>query len=305
MNNEINVFSGFDGISCGHIALDRADIIVASYRSSELLTIPKGKKGKIKPNPAVCITQYNYPDTIQLGDIRLIDGTPLRGKIQLLLIGSPCQSFSRAGNWDGFDGKSGLLWEGIRLKNEIQPEYWLFENVEMKKEWEDIISNELGVPAIHINSSLVSAQNRPRVYWTNIPYTPIIDKEIMLGDVIPGAICGTNTHGRKIPEHFRALGGYKYKNIGWEDNTKHKGYCLTTVRGHYRNIQGKVIGYTPEDCETLQTLPKGYTDVPGVCNTTIHEVIGNGWTIDVLVMAFFKNLPWASKVKENILIKSI
>jgi site-specific DNA-cytosine methylase len=291
MNNGINVFSGFDGISGCHLGLDRASIRVASYRSSELLVING------KPNPAVLITQYNYPDTIQLDDIRNINGYLLRGLIDLFVGGSPCQSFSNAGSRDGFNGKSGLFWEWVRLWKEIQPEYWLLENVEMKKEWEDIISDTLGVPAIHINSSLVSGQNRPRVYWTNIPYTPIEDRHIMLSDVILGAKCGTNKHGRRIPEHLRIPGGIKWKGIGWEDNTKDKGYCLTQNRGYYRNIMGEVMGYTPEDAEALQTITKGYTDVPGVCNTKRHEALGNGWTIDVLVLAFFKNLPWASELK--------
>jgi DNA (cytosine-5)-methyltransferase 3A len=297
MNKGINVFSGFDGISCCHIGLDRAGIKVASYRASELLMIPKDKKGKLKPNPAVRITQYNYPNTIQLGDIRLIDGNPLRGKIQLLVAGSPCQTFSNAGQRTGFDGSSGLLLDWIRIKNECQPEFWLLENVEMKKEWEDIISNLLGVPAIHINSSLVSGQNRPRTYWTNIPYTPIIDKCILLGDDVLGAVCGTNKHGKSIGPNPNKPGKFLYKHNGWKDMTQYKGCCLVCGRGHYRNIQGEVKGYTPEDAERLQRLPNGYTGVPGICNTDRHKVIGNGWTVDVLVEAFFKNLPWASELK--------
>ena len=303
MYKGINVFSVFDGISCCHLGLDKAGVMVQSYISSELLVI-NGRNGKLKPNPAIFITQYNYPKTIQLGDIRLIDGKPLRGLIQLFVGGSPCQSFSNAGMREGFDGKSGLFWQWVRLWKEIQPEYWLLENVEMRKEWEDIISDTLGVPAIHINSDLVSGQNRPRVYWTNIPYTPIEDHEIMLSDVILGAKCGTNKHGKLVPDHLRVsnLKGkiVKYKNIGWEDSIRDKGCCLVTSRGHYRNIQGEVIGYTPENAEALQTVPKGYTDVPGVSNTSRYEVLGNGWTVDVLVEAFFKNLPWV--VKSNISI---
>jgi site-specific DNA-cytosine methylase len=301
MKKGINVFSGFDGISCCHIGLERAGVEVASYRASELLMIPKDKKANLKPNPAVLITQYNYPDTIQLGDIRNIDGTPLKGKIQLMVAGSPCQTFSNAGLRTGFDGSSGLLLDWVRLKNQIQPEFFLLENVEMKKEWEDIISDLLGVPAIHINSSLVSSQNRARVYWTDIPYTPIEDKGIMLSDQVLGAICGTNKHGKLVPEHLRVPGHegklVKYKANGWVDMVGAKGCCLVTSRGHYRNIQGKVMGYTPEDAEGLQTLPLGYTDVPSVCNTDRHRSIGNAWTVDILVEAFFKNLPWASELK--------
>jgi site-specific DNA-cytosine methylase len=298
-NNGINVFSGFDGISCCHIGLARAGIIVKSYMASELLLINK------KHNPSIRITQANYPDTIQLGDIRLIDGRPLKGRIDLFAGGSPCQSFSNAGLRNGFNGKSGLFWEWVRLWKEIDPTFWILENVEMKKEWEDIITNILGVPAIHINSSLVSGQNRPRVYWTNIPYTPIVDKGILLGDQVLGAICGTNKHGKLIPEYLRTPGGSKWKHNGWEDMIQYKACCLVTSRGHYRNIQGKVMGYTPEDAEALQTLPKGYSNVPGVSNTARHQALGNGWTVDVLVEAFFKNLPWASKLKVQPKIKNV
>ena len=154
-----------------------------------------------------------------------------------------------------------------------------------------------------MNSELVSGQSRPRVYWTNIPYTRIKDKEIMLGDVVLGAICGTNTHGKLIPKHLRVEGGPKYKHRGWEDSIKNKACCLVRGRGHYRNIQGEVKGYTPEDAEGLQNVPKGYTGVPGVSNTARHEALGNGWTVDVLVEAFFKNLPWATKVGNEVINK--
>lgn len=293
---EINVFSGFDGISCCHLGLDRAGIGVGWYFSSELFTI-LNKSGKEVPNPAVRITQHNYPGTTQVGDIRNIDGRPLRGLIHLMAGGSPCQSFSNAGPRDGFEGKSGLFWEWIRLWKEIQPMYWILENVEMKKEWEDIITETLGVTPYHINSDLVSGQNRPRVYWTNIPYTEITDKKIMLSETVLGAKCGTNKHGDLIPQYLRTPGGPKWENKGWEDCSRDKGYCLVRSRGHYRNIQGEVVGYTPEDAEALQRIPKGYTNVPGISNTSRHECLGNAWTVDVLVEAFFKNLPWATKEK--------
>jgi len=203
--NGIIALSGFDGIAGGYEALYRAGIKVASYMSSDLLMLEQ-KNGKLKPNPAVLIARANHPDIIELGDIRNIDARFLNGKLDLLLGGSPCQTFSSAGPRTGFDGSSGLLLDWIRIKNEANPTYWLLENVEMKKEWEDIISNLLGVPAIHINSSLVSGQNRPRTYWTNIPYTPITDKEIMLSDQVLGAKCGTNKHGKLVPNISELLG---------------------------------------------------------------------------------------------------
>jgi site-specific DNA-cytosine methylase len=289
--NGIITFSGFDGISGNHIALDRAGVKVKTYIASELLVI----KGKI--NPAIRITQHNYPKTIQLGDISRIDGYSLRGTVNLFAGGSPCQSFSNAGDRKGFDGKSKLFFEWLRLKNEMNPDYWILENVRMKPEWKKFIDDTLGVEGIVINSSVISAQNRPRIYWTNIPYTPIEDHGILLGDVIPGAITGVSKHGKHIPENLRVHGGPKWKNIGWEPNMKNKANCLVTSRGHYKNIQGKIIPFCIQDAEALQTVPKGYTDVPGVSMTDCFHALGNGWTIDVLVEAFYKNLPWATKVK--------
>jgi len=154
---KINVLSLFDGISCGQIALERAGIEVDSYFSSEI------------DKYAMQITMANYPNTIQLGDVREIKAENLP-KIDLLIGGSPCQGFSFAGKQLNFDDpRSKLFFEFVRLKNDVNPTYWLLENNKMKKEYQDIISNYLGVEPIKINSSLVSAQNRERLYWTNIP----------------------------------------------------------------------------------------------------------------------------------------
>ena len=312
MLSNLVVLSLFDGISCGQVALNKVGAKFR-YLASE-----------VHP-PSIRITQANFPDTEQLKDVRHIDGYRLRGIVNLLIGGSPCQCFSMAGTRKGmttitnvevlsltdylklksegfkFKGQSYLFWEFVRLLKEIQPQYFLLENVRMSKKWAKIISDTLGVEPHLINSSLVSGQNRPRLYWTNIPYTPIKDKEIFLGDQVLGAICGTNTHGKLVPEHLRTRNTkgklVKYKHIGWEDSIQNKACCLVTKRGHYRNIQGIVKGYTPEDAEALQRLPNGYTAVDGISNSERHKVIGNGWTVDVLVEAFFKNLPWASELK--------
>jgi DNA-cytosine methyltransferase len=150
-----NVFGAFDGMSCGQIALNKIGIKYKNYYASE-----------IDPY-AISVTQDNYKNTIQLGDIRNIKFEELP-KIDLLLGGSPCQSFSFAGDRSGFDGKSGLFFEYVRVLKETKPTYFLLENVKMKKEWQDIISKELGVEPIEICSSLFSAQQRKRLYWTNI-----------------------------------------------------------------------------------------------------------------------------------------
>ena len=151
----LNVLSLFDGMSCGQLALQKAVIKVNQYFASEI------------DKHAIAVTQHNFPNTKQLGSITELK-TDTLPKIDLLIGGSPCQSFSNAGLRNGFDGKSGLFWEYVRVLKEIKPKYFLLENVKMKQEWQDIISKEIGVEPIEICSSLFSAQQRKRLYWTNI-----------------------------------------------------------------------------------------------------------------------------------------
>ena len=147
----LNVLSLFDGMSCGQIALNRLGIEYNNYFASE-----------IDPH-AIKVTQHNYPNTKQIGSVTEVNGKDLP-KIDLLFGGSPCQSFSNAGRGAGFDGKSGLFWEYVRILKEVKPTYFLLENVKMKKEWQDIISEALGVEPIEINSKFFVPQNRPRLY---------------------------------------------------------------------------------------------------------------------------------------------
>ncbi len=296
MNIIPSAFGAYDGISCGQIGLTRAGIEYLKYFASELPFIEISKRKTI-PNPVIDIVKYHFPKTEFVGDITKVDGTLYKGIVDILLGGSPCQSFSNAGSRDGFNGKSGLFWEYVRIKEEMQPKYYLLENVMMKDKWIHIISDALGRDPYPINSYLVSAQCRPRLYWTNIPYTSIEDKGILLGDVILGAVTGTSKHGRRNPLYGVIPGETKWKNIGWEDNFYNKSRCLVTSVGHYKNTQGHVIRFTPENCEVLQNIPIGYTGVTGLCNTKRIAALGNAWTIDVLVEAFFKNLPWATKMK--------
>jgi DNA (cytosine-5)-methyltransferase 3A len=179
----MNVLSLFDGMSCGQQALERAGINVDNYFASEI------------DKYAMQVTMANYPNTKQLGSVTLVDGYKLP-KIDLLIGGSPCQSFSFAGKRKGmstkceteiltlehylelkaegyeFEGQSYLFWEFMRLLNEVKPTYFLLENVMMGEKWENILSKAIGVNAIEINSALVSAQNRRRLYWTNIGLEP-------------------------------------------------------------------------------------------------------------------------------------
>jgi len=138
---------------------------------------------------AIKIAMKNHPDTIQIGDITKVNGNNYED-VDLLIGGSPCQSFSNAGSRTGFDGKSGLFWQFVRVLKEVKPKYFLLENVKMKKEWRDIITETLGVEPIEIDSALVSAQQRMRLYWTNIPIKnmKIEDKKIYLNDVIGIAV---------------------------------------------------------------------------------------------------------------------
>ena len=153
----LNVLSLFDGISCGQIALERADYKVRQYFASE-----------IKLHAIRC-TQSNYPNTIQLGSVLNVKGSNLP-KIDLLIGGSPCKGISRLNkNQEGLEhSESKLFWEYVRLLEEVKPRYFLLENTHGNKEATQIITETLGVKPISINSKLVSAQNRPRYYWTNI-----------------------------------------------------------------------------------------------------------------------------------------
>ena len=152
----MNVLSLFDGMSCGRIALDRAGVQYDKYFASEIDKF------------AIKVATHNYPDTQQLGDVTQVRGEDLP-EIGLLIGGSPCQGFSFAGKGLNFDDpRSKLFFEFVRLKNELNPRYFLLENVPMKREHQMVISKYLGVEPIVINSALVSAQNRVRYYWTNI-----------------------------------------------------------------------------------------------------------------------------------------
>jgi DNA (cytosine-5)-methyltransferase 3A len=296
----MNVLSLFDGISCGQIALNKANIQYNNYFASEI------DKNAIK------VTQHHYPNTIQLGDVTKIEF--IASKIDLLIGGSPCQSFSSAGNRNGFDGKSGLFWEYVRVLNQVKPTYFLLENVVMKKEWEDIITKELGVEPIKINSSLVSAQNRVRLYWTNIPGVGIPeDRGITLNDVLeidsndnPAAIRGRRLNkatiiGRRLNEAGKRNDYNKdipiTQCLEVRATNTNKSNCLTTVDkdnvltplpiGRHPNAFKDKLPfryYSLLEYERLQTLPEGYTNV--VSTSQAKKMIGNAWTVDVIAHIF-------------------
>ena len=169
----MNVLSLFDGMSCGMIALDRLGIKVDNYYASEI------------DKYAMQVSQANYPDIIHVGDITKLDLSTLP-KIDLLMGGSPCQGFSVAGKGLAFDDpRSALFFEFVKCVNELKPKYFLLENVNMKKEWLQVINEYMGVEGIKINSALVSAQNRQRWYWTNIPTIEQPEQRgIVLSDIL-------------------------------------------------------------------------------------------------------------------------
>lgn len=293
----MNVLSLFDGMSCGQIALARAGIKVDNYFSSEI------------DKYAIKVTQNNYPKTIQLGDIREVKGNNLP-KIDLLIGGSPCQGFSFAGKQLNFnDQRSKLFFEFVRLLKECKPRYFLLENVKMKKEYIEVITKLLGVDPVKINSNLVSAQNRNRIYWTNIPgIKQPEDKKIKLIDILDLNLKDCNigvrvrekskcvrVGGRNSPFGSKQEWDSPFQIISKKGKLKprtEKSGCLTGGAHSGGNHSDMDIlhtplatrRYTPVECERLQTLPDNYTK--GVSNSQRYKMLGNGWTVDVIAYIF-------------------
>jgi site-specific DNA-cytosine methylase len=293
----MKILSLFDGISCARVALERAGIPVEAYYASEI------------DEKAIQVSLKNYPDIIHVGDItKLSVSNPINWNcdngenwesvfkdIDLICGGSPCQSFSLAGNKKGFDGKSGLFWEFARLVKTLQPKYFLLENVKMKQEWQDVISNELGVKPIEINSSLVSGQNRKRLYWTNIPnVTQPTNKEIMLNSVLEKEVDEryylTESNIKNINRKF----GSKGKIL---KSSETKSPTLVAAMGMgggnvpVLTQNGRMRKLTEVECERLQTLPDNYTQ--GINSGARYKAIGNGWTVDVIAHILSFNAPSA------------
>jgi len=297
----MNVLSLFDGMSCGQLALERAGIPIDNYFAAEI------------DKYAIKVTQANFPETVQLGDVTAIDPDSLPD-IDILIGGSPCQGFSFAGKQLNFDDpRSKLFWEYVRLLNALKPKYFLLENVKMKKESMDVITDALGVEPVFINSNLVSAQNRQRYYWTNIPVDKLPDdKGIVLADILEdGHVDRDKSHcidanyfkGGNLKSYFEkhrrqlvfskdgmchvgdADISDKYAYVNRVYHPSGKGPSLVASDGGH--LQPKVSKgtteyrkLTPLECERLQTVPEGYTD--HVSNTQRYKMLGNGWTVDVV-----------------------
>jgi len=261
----MNVLSLFDGMSCGQQALERCGIVVDNYFASEI------------DKHAIAVTMHNYPNTKQLGSVTEVDGYKLP-KIDLLIGGSPCQSFSFAGKRKGmstkceteiltlehylelkaegyeFEGQSYLFWEYMRLLNETKPTYFLLENVMMGEKWEKILSKAIGVNAIEINSALVSAQNRRRLYWTNI-------------GLEPGGLFGDLVSTIKQPKDK----GIMLKDI-LETEVDEK-YYLSQQRIETMLKSERSVPYVDENTNKYNCLLAGYNKIPTDGQYIVHNTM--------------------------------
>lgn len=309
----MNVLSVFDGMSCGQLALQRAGIKVDTYYASEI------------DKPAIQVTTRNFPNTVQLGDVTGVKGSSLQ-PIDLVIGGSPCQGFSFAGKQLNFeDPRSKLFFEFVRLRNECKPRFFLLENVVMKKEYQDTISNLLGCEPIKINSALVSAQNRKRLYWTNIPnVTQPTDKGILLPDILESGVvdrdksyCIDATYHKGGSDGLKA---YLLKSRRQVVFTERRTEDAKAIRREYARF-GK--DFSPRRAKELVPREDGKCNcittaltkehilldeqnyfrkltpvecerlqtVPdnytaGVSNTQRYKMLGNGWTVDVIAHIF-------------------
>lgn len=306
---KIEVLSLFDGISCAQVALKSLGYNVRYYASE----IDKY---------AIQITQKNYPNTIHVGDVKKID--PLKGTIDLLIGGSPCQDLSIAKkNRDGLKGKrSGLFYEYLRILKEARPKYFVLENVaSMSREAKDEITKELGVKPTMINAALVSAQQRKRLFWTNIKGVELPeDREIFLKDIIH------ELRGEPVDEKYFVNAEMKFKKIdikngktsirigkigkggqgdriysidgksialsanGGGRGAKTGLYLITGCASRTRGKKGNknyIRKLTPIECERLQSLPDNYTD--GLSNTQRYKTLGNAFNVEV-VKHILKNI---------------
>ncbi len=263
----MNVLSLFDGMSCGMIALDRLGIKVDNYYASEI------------DKYAIQVSQANYPDIIQVGDITKLDLSTLP-KIDLVMGGSPCQGFSFAGKQLAFDDpRSALFFEFVKCVDTLKPKYFLLENVRMKKEYLDIISEYMGVEPIFINSSLVSAQSRQRYYWTNIPgIEQPEERGIVLRDILEDQVGSEHYVGDNMQKNYKG-GNQLNPNYKSQANTIHNsdkksGTICAGTHGYANGYVGdkhKPVKQTERNARHLKQL-----DDKSLCMTaTMYKGAGN------------------------------
>jgi len=301
----INVLSLFDGMSCGQIALGRAGIKYDKYFASEIK--PLGIK----------VTQLNFPDTVQLGSVTKITAEDLP-KINLLIGGSPCQNLSIAmikKHRKGLEGsKSELFYEYYRLLNDTKPDYFLLENVgSMSNKDRDVITELLEIEPVKINSKLVSAQLRNRLYWTNIPdVTQPDDKGILLNDILTDdgwsdrekARCLLESDSRPVTTPIKMF--HRYYSTGFTTmifkSETHFNLCTGHYEENFKGLSAKEIDkklsedninidvyngirvMNQEELEMCQTVPVGYTNL--LTRNEAAGLLGDGWTVDVIAHIF-------------------
>ena len=287
----MNVLSLFDGMSCGQIALNKAGIKYDNYFASEI------------DKYAIQITQKNYPNTIQLGDVNNINIKKLP-KIDLIIGGSPCQGFSIAGNKLNFeDERSKLFFKFMEIKEKLNPKYFLLENVKMRKDIADEIDNYIGIKRLFINTVNFSPMVRKRYYWTNLKVDKLPNKDLKIIDILDNEIFDRDMNfffDRTIHEPSTS-----YDNI-ITINPRDRNGKQTWQRGRVYDINGKCPTIcaslfdlniskdhkswrklTINECEKLQTVPLNYTE--GIPYTQRGKMLGNGWTVDVIAH-IFKNI---------------
>ena len=276
----MNILSLCDGMSCCHIALDRAGIPVDKYFAAEIKDI------------GIKVTKANYPDTIHIGDVNKItykDGTlytengNYKVKIDMVAFGSPCQSFSQAMKADMRIGladkvRSGLFLECYRILKEVNPKWFLIENVgSMRKEDQQFLTECMGVEPIRINSSLVCAALRDRLSWTNIPnVTKPEDKGIKLQCIL--------TSGYTDRDKARALLVSDSRPLVSKDKMLHRYKKFTTIVWEEKGNDDSIRYLNQTELERCQTVPEGYTSC--LTRNEAANVLGDGWTIDVIAHIF-------------------
>ena len=301
---KINVLSLFDGVSCAMVALEKQGIPVGIYCASEI------------DKYATQVSQNNYPNIIRLGDVKNVQRYNLdlllpNIKIDLLIGGSPCQDLSIAkNNRKGLKGeRSSLFWEYVRILKDVKPKYFILENVaSMPKEAKEVITQALGVEPIMINAALVSAQNRKRYFWTNIPNVCLPkDKGILLKHILEnGEVALTNYNTEKIKSNTVRVSGRGsgindkhnwdtirigqigkggqgdriYSVEGKSVNLSANGGGRGAKTGLYSVSENYVRKLTPIECERLQGLPDNYTS--GVSNSQRYKCLGNAFNVDVI-----------------------
>lgn len=293
----MKVLSLFDGISCGKVALERAGFKKFRYYASEI------------DKSAIKVSQDNHDDIVRLGDVTKLkykdgfliseNGRRYVGKIDLLIGGSPCQSFSQAAvmteNQTGLNGKSKLFYEYLRILKEVRefnPDVkFLLENVKMKKESKDQLDQYLGVTGKYFNSDIVSFQKRPRFYWTNWDWDLPEDKNINFQDFKEsGDLSKYKVNKTPSREKMWANGvGKGGIDSCFNITNSNKVYCLTMKQDRAPN--SGLIEYedfcrylTQSELEQAQTLPVGYTK--SVSYNQAQAVLGNGWTVDAIAHIF-------------------